>query len=890
MFCFLSHVVEERYFDEIEVMFLIVGHTHNILDQWFSVLAKAIRNAHFIGSILAIQELYKIAHNEKQADFRPAMVHQMRFFRDYRRWYDPVRNDRIHNFNIPHRFKFSYDELLGVAVMRYMPFSPPHGLKTNEVWHPLPRDVATVTNTRTDGDIILTPLITFNGPEVVLAALGVVGETNQTDLAVGSQAERDKTADINYFMPILREIEVRALAEHSIRAVQEANTGISDEEIPLSVAMLKAIDAEISKKNAAKDGRGRIVWLKRSQLADDPSYLDRAPDILPNPRLWRERIANMPPPPPPPPVTALPNASNTATAQVPQAPPETPQQVAIRKKKTADGTEAQSRLVAFQNGAGDMATTATHMIKFMKASTAFEISPKIDIAEATSNFKKLVLTTREVLWYQSIDHGTKITATVEALVAAEEQKPWKLLNFPVLTDAQKSYMECIQQERAAKAASVEANLRRLLLRRGEGEYDPTLQVVNFDGFAPTETQDVDKMTRPTLDQIAKVYMKMTTSELKKLKVDQLRAKVKAYVEQHPEAVQLPSAAAILASAAGPASSSAPAEGSVELDAARAIDDSTAMPVPVPVPEPEPEPGAVSAHSEAPAPVPMDSETPAIAPSHSKCAVIACEETGVMFQCEECELGFCELLHRQHSSHSLHVCYPRPPDLRERLRMQQEYDELTSESSQAQATAGPLQESPSTEDPQELLSEVVEAWQPNFRIAGFKRLGTETLKPSAVLAIINGTDTLDMLDLTSSQSLDESLVATATNVAAASSSTSVAAVVNTVTVPVVADLLAVSIGNEPPSKARRLEGDNPAVRETIESDKLTAAVTYIEELQHQREISHDAVYKKFNYPACYDVEFLVSLASALSIDISSALKKKRTPAKDVLEALIAKLLS
>ena len=62
----MSQLVEECYFDKIEVFYLIVGHTHNILDQWFSVLSKAIRAADFIGSVLALHTLYKFAHDDDE--------------------------------------------------------------------------------------------------------------------------------------------------------------------------------------------------------------------------------------------------------------------------------------------------------------------------------------------------------------------------------------------------------------------------------------------------------------------------------------------------------------------------------------------------------------------------------------------------------------------------------------------------------------------------------------------------------------------------------------------------------------------------------------------------------------------------------------------------------
>ena len=139
MFCFFSHIIEDCYFDEVEVFFLIVGHTHNILDQWFSVLSKAIHKAHFIGSVLAMQALYKIAHSDSH--LRPAKVHQLRLYHDWRRFYTRVRNDEIHHYNVPHRYKLTRDEMLKVAIFQYMPMSPPHGMRHLEKWQPVVSDV-----------------------------------------------------------------------------------------------------------------------------------------------------------------------------------------------------------------------------------------------------------------------------------------------------------------------------------------------------------------------------------------------------------------------------------------------------------------------------------------------------------------------------------------------------------------------------------------------------------------------------------------------------------------------------------------------------------------------------------------------------------------------------
>ena len=58
--------MEECIFDGVELIFLIVGHTHNLLDQWFSVFSKAIKASSFVGSPLAMHELYTLVHNEEK--------------------------------------------------------------------------------------------------------------------------------------------------------------------------------------------------------------------------------------------------------------------------------------------------------------------------------------------------------------------------------------------------------------------------------------------------------------------------------------------------------------------------------------------------------------------------------------------------------------------------------------------------------------------------------------------------------------------------------------------------------------------------------------------------------------------------------------------------------
>ena len=64
MFCYCSLLVELGYFDEFNINFLVVGHTHCNLDQNFSVLSKKIDIAQYIASPIAMRDLLDIAHRD----------------------------------------------------------------------------------------------------------------------------------------------------------------------------------------------------------------------------------------------------------------------------------------------------------------------------------------------------------------------------------------------------------------------------------------------------------------------------------------------------------------------------------------------------------------------------------------------------------------------------------------------------------------------------------------------------------------------------------------------------------------------------------------------------------------------------------------------------------
>ncbi len=116
MFAWVQHLVEEGYFRKVEMFYLFAGHTHSPIDQNFSVVHNAINRSKFIGSTIAMHELFKVAHDiedEKSKLSRITEVIPLDIYHDYVKWYEPVMNPLVRNHQGPHRFVIEYLERWG---------------------------------------------------------------------------------------------------------------------------------------------------------------------------------------------------------------------------------------------------------------------------------------------------------------------------------------------------------------------------------------------------------------------------------------------------------------------------------------------------------------------------------------------------------------------------------------------------------------------------------------------------------------------------------------------------------------------------------------------------------------------------------------------------------
>lgn len=128
-------LVQADIFDVVDVHFLIVGHTHASIDQYFSVLAKQIFRSDFIGSPLALEALLgrekdfnltgaSWKQNDEKAKPRkakPLFIRKLSVFYDLQALFRNMIDYSIKYYSIPHRFQFK--KFNGVAAMQYSIYS-----------------------------------------------------------------------------------------------------------------------------------------------------------------------------------------------------------------------------------------------------------------------------------------------------------------------------------------------------------------------------------------------------------------------------------------------------------------------------------------------------------------------------------------------------------------------------------------------------------------------------------------------------------------------------------------------------------------------------------------------------------------------------------------------
>ena len=128
--------MQKQHFAVVEIYFLIVGHTHTSIDQYFSVVGRVIWSCHWLASLLSLEyklrnESFEISmsgrsweineNQERKLKSKPLLVRKISVFYDMKKALKPLINNKLVYYSIPHQFRFELFQ--GVCAMQYKLFS-----------------------------------------------------------------------------------------------------------------------------------------------------------------------------------------------------------------------------------------------------------------------------------------------------------------------------------------------------------------------------------------------------------------------------------------------------------------------------------------------------------------------------------------------------------------------------------------------------------------------------------------------------------------------------------------------------------------------------------------------------------------------------------------------
>ena len=269
MFGYTSLLVEGFYFDSVEINFLIVGHTHASIDQYFSVISKAIHNSHFVGTPLALMELIRRCNIQLYGLHQPSIVRDIVVYYDMKTALAPYLNSKIKYYNLPLNFRIlpSHGR---TAITQY------RNLSGNPHWLPPQAEVnANGTNEATRAlmcqlsqPVIIPELAVVNGRSEVsnFFGLGTAATDNnhQSTGIIAPKVAHDMLSnpkqiealnDLSELLPIFQDLSSRSIIQQERRMLDESD-GM---EINRSYEVRKDMQRAMIESSNAKEGY--IIWL-----------------------------------------------------------------------------------------------------------------------------------------------------------------------------------------------------------------------------------------------------------------------------------------------------------------------------------------------------------------------------------------------------------------------------------------------------------------------------------------------------------------------------------------------------------------------------------------------------------------------------------------------------
>ena len=111
---FLSLLIAQGIFEEIQADFLLVGHTHEDIDAYFSHFSKVLKNK----NTFVLVDLMKAFMQSQDLSFMPEFIQEVVDFKSFIHGYQSSGATSLIGLEEMHLFKF-YGNNDGWLVMRY---------------------------------------------------------------------------------------------------------------------------------------------------------------------------------------------------------------------------------------------------------------------------------------------------------------------------------------------------------------------------------------------------------------------------------------------------------------------------------------------------------------------------------------------------------------------------------------------------------------------------------------------------------------------------------------------------------------------------------------------------------------------------------------------------
>lgn len=267
-------LIEKNLADLIFVNFQIVGHTHNLLDQEFSVCSTAHRSASWIGSPASLRHLF--SHCQRSIEKRPSVSRQIFVYYDWVRFLTPYlpSSADVKYYQYPHMFKFH--NYRTKAIMQYKLFS------THQEWLPKPPGrLEDVQHDIFDRLILEVPIEAFSlvgGPAVFFAAMGVSKDKKGYEVFADT-ASTEAARAVDSVFPELQNLQNWHIeSDRLVMEIEERGQLGSRQPFFSNSSRQKSVQMSEALRKSCDKNVGFICWIRQKLTLADIYTL--APSII----------------------------------------------------------------------------------------------------------------------------------------------------------------------------------------------------------------------------------------------------------------------------------------------------------------------------------------------------------------------------------------------------------------------------------------------------------------------------------------------------------------------------------------------------------------------------------------------------------------------------------